>query len=485
VSLRPRSGGRAAAVLAVVLLSALTGCRRQPAHAGPVVLITFDSLRADVVGGIGGQRGLMPHLEALAQEADWAGRGIAASSWSVPTMASLFTGLSPWQHQAITAGQAELAAELTTLPEALAARGYTTAGFWTGHWYSDKLGYARGFTSYVNLGRGQRAAESLATLSGGRQFVWIHLPEPQAPYLRRDAFLPRLGADVPQVLPRRITPEQLEPFLDPARPLPPGRSRRLWAMYRLNAAWADQRLGRLLNALRQSGQWDRTLLLVTSNQGEELGEDGQVLHGNDLARPVLEVPLVIKLPQGFARRIAEARETRVATARLWSTLVEAVGGAPPPAAAPSLFRRDRNPILSELYLGNGVNLFSLLDGSDQLLFASRFAPPEPGYFRALVDAGRPQAVWPPGESPDEVFDRLTAAFDNAPPLTGIGAPWSALAHWDAEESHPVDDPARQQAMVQRLRAAWRRFVPDELTPEEERSARAPVSQPLPRGGRTG
>lgn len=443
---RARLRPPAALAAAALLLSGLAACRRPaPLHAGPIVLITFDSLRADVVGGLGGRPGLMPRLETLVREADWAGRGIASSSWEVPSMASLFTGLQPWQHQAITAGQAALAPELTTLPEALGAHGYSGAGFWTGHWYSDKLGYARGFTTFMNLGRGRRAEERLSTLDGGRQFVWVHLPVPQAPYVRHDELLPRLGPGAPPVLPPRISLEQLEPFLDPARPLPPEKRRRLWAMYRLNAAFADQRLGRLLHALRQSGQWDRTLLVVTANHGEALGENGQVLHGCDLGRPVLEVPLVVKLPRGFGRRIAEPPATRVAAARLWATLVEAVGGTAPPAAAPSLFRRDGGPILSELYSIDGVNLFSLLDGGDQLLLESRFAPPE-------------------GD----------AAFDDALPLTGTGPPRLTLERWDDQGSHAIDDPVRARKMARRLVEVWRRFVPDEVTPAEERLERAPV-----------
>jgi arylsulfatase A-like enzyme len=436
-------------------------CRRPPPFAGPIVLITFDSLRADMVSGIagtggGGTRpGLMPHLEELARRADWAGRGIASSSWEVPSMASLFTGLRPWQHQAITAGQAEIAPGLPTLPEALAKDGYATAGFWSGHWYSDKLGYARGFTVYRSLGRGNRAAQHLAALGGGRQFVWIHLPEPRAPYVRRDAFLARLGPGAPQALPRRILADQLQAFLDPSRPLTAANRRRLSAMYELNAAFADQRLGRFLSALRQSGQWDRTLLVITANHGEALGEGGRVLHGGSLGRPLLEVPLVVKLPRGFTRRIAEPRGSRVAVARLWATVVEAVGETAPPAMAPSLFRHDGEPILSELYLNDGVNLFSLLDGGDQLLFESRFAP---------------------------------AAFDASLPLSGASPPRLTLMRWDSGGSHAVDDPVRAREMARRLIGAWRRFVPDELTPAEEREARAPipaVTPPHPLSGGTG
>ena len=115
-----------------------------------------------------------------------------------------------------------------------------------------------------------------------------------------------------------MQPNELEPFFDPAVPLPPELRRRFWAMYRLNAAFADDRLGHLLQALRESGQWDRTLLVVTSTHGEELGEKHQILNGGNLGRQLLEVPLAVKLPTGAAgssHRITAPRNQRLAAAR--------------------------------------------------------------------------------------------------------------------------------------------------------------------------
>jgi arylsulfatase A-like enzyme len=73
-------------------------------------------------------------------------------------------------------------------------------------------------------------------------------------------------------LPLRVRHADLEPYYDPSVPLPPETERAFRAMYALNVAWADEKLGRLLDALRRSGQWDRTLLVVTSDHGEEFRE---------------------------------------------------------------------------------------------------------------------------------------------------------------------------------------------------------------------
>ncbi len=85
--MRRRPAGNRLAV-AIIAAALWTGCAEAPpVHRGPIVLITIDALRADLVG-----TGLLPNLDALAAEADWAGAAITTSSWTVPSMASLFTG---------------------------------------------------------------------------------------------------------------------------------------------------------------------------------------------------------------------------------------------------------------------------------------------------------------------------------------------------------------------------------------------------------
>jgi hypothetical protein len=467
--------GRAAALVPALLAAALwlpAGCAPPPppAHDGPIVLVTLDSLRADVLGGLGGDPALAPRLSALLAEADWGGRGIAPSSWGVPAMASLATGLRPWQHQAVIAAEPALAPELSTLAEALQGLGYETAGFLGGPWYRAEHGYDQGFGLFGEYGRGRPVLRRLAGLTGGRQFFWIHIPEPQAPYIRRDWLLPRLGDDLPD-LPARVDERQLEPYFDPAVPLPAGHRRRFWALYRLNVAWADEKLGQVLDALEESGQWDRTLLVVTSNHGEEFGERGQILHGGNLGRQLLEVPLAIKLPAGFRRRVVPPEDARVATARIWATLVDAAGGAVPPAVAPSLLRPAPEAVLSELYLTNGTNRFSLVEGNRQLLWDSRFAAADPEYYRARLSLVRKNPGPLLGEPAEAIFRRLARAFEATPPLTGDGRPEISLERWEGTGSRKIDDPVEQRRMAERLARIWRGFSPGERPPAgEERAA---------------
>jgi hypothetical protein len=434
-----------------------------------VVLITLDSLRADAVERLGGEPGLTPRLDELIREADWAGPAIASSSWEGSTMATLFTGLRPWQHQVLYPGRAHLPKPLITLAEALKAAGYETSGFFSGPWYDQGFGFQQGFDVYQHYGKGRRLLERFGAMTDDPRFTWAHLPAPQAPYVRRDVYLSRLGRMPPQ-LPRKVMPMQLGPYFDPAVPLPLNQRRRLWALYCMNVAAADEQLGHILDALRASGAWDDTLLVVTSNHGEEFGEKGQILHGGNLGRQLIEVPLVIKLPAGFDRPLQVPKGERVAAGRIWSTLVEAVGGHAPPAAAPSLFRRVPPSAVSELYLTNGTNRFSLVEGDLQLLWESSFASPEPEYYLARMGARSKEARSRMAEDPQVLFARLRNAFAVTPPLHGAPGgepPRLTLERWGDRGTREAGDPGTLREMAGRLVREWGAFVPEELPPSQE------------------
>jgi arylsulfatase A-like enzyme len=476
------------AFCALALCGLAFGCRREPAvpaHQGPIVLITIDALRADTVAALGGAPRVMPVLSGLAREAAWSGRAVSPSSWTVPSMASIFTGFQPWRAGSLGGDRAVLDERFVTLPEALKKLGYRTAGFRSNHWLQAEYGYSQGFDTFRYLREGKRAERYLAQLQGGQDFVWIHILPPHAPYIRRDALLDRLD-EIPPGLPRQVRPLDLEPYYDPAVPLPPDQERVFRAMYKLNAAWADQMLGRMLSSLKRSGQWDKTLLVVTSDHGEEFGESGQIAHGGNLGHALVEVPLVIKLPAGFPRKLDLQPGGRPANVRVGATLVEAAGGTPEPGAAPSLFQPFDKGALSELYQGNGVNRFSLVSGDLQLLWESRFGPQEPEYYRARYAGlgGNPEP--PLTQPPKAIFGRLEREFANVLPLTGRRGdpPQLSLWRWGAHGSERVNDPAALDRMARQLKNAWLAANGSEtppgnatgkqpqLTPQQEEELRA-------------
>ena len=160
--------------------------------------------------------------------------------------------------------------------------------------------------------------------------------------------------------------------------------------------------------------------------------------------------------------------------------MEAAGGTAPPAVAPSLFhdlRGAQATVLSELYLTDGTNRFSLVDGDDQLLRESRFAPPQPEYYRArLAEMGRGNGAVARtllSEPPEAIFGRLLSAFRSTPPFTGIpgqGEPKLTLERWTGTAgagSAPVSDPGRTAELDRLLIQRWNEFLPGESTPEAE------------------
>jgi hypothetical protein len=143
-------------------------------------------------------------------------------------------------------------------------------------------------------------------------------------------------------------------------------------------------------------------------------------------------------------------------------------------------------VLSELYLGNGVNRFSWVEGGTQVLWESRFAPEEPEYYRAryLGIGGQPE---PPLSEPAEaIFKRLEEGFAQTLPLTGRRGtqPQLTLLRWTATGTERVEDPEAAQRLARQLRRAWIAANGDEaapgrgtgeqpqLTPEEEEELKA-------------
>lgn len=431
-----RPAALAAALAAALLASACARPEPEPPGAArfPIVLITFEGLRADAVGALGGEgAAATPNLDRLIREADWAGRGIAASSRAAPAAASLLTGLQPWKHQVLDEAAAPLAPELRTLAEALGELGYRTSAYASGPWLVTPGGFRQGFAVFRPLRRrGLTARGQLQALRGEPELVWIHLQHPSPPWRRRDWLL---GEGEPaEELPEWIHRADLEAYRPAAAP--PHLRERFRALYLNNVAWADVQLGRYLEALEESGQGDEVLLLVTSTHGQWLGEASELGAGAELSRPLLEVPLILHLPRGLEGGVAAPPGARLATVRVWATLVEAAGGTVPPGVAPSLLRRGEEEILSGLYAPGPGNLFSLLAGEHQLLWRTRSG----------------------GSGPPAL------------PLSGdaaSGEPELTLLRWTEAGFERLDDPARAAHLARRLRRRWASFLDEETTAERQ------------------
>ncbi len=363
------------------------------------------------------------------------------------------------------------------LAEVLGNAGYRTSARIPLEYYLDRYGLFGGFEDIAGIEPIDEATSMISGLSESTPGLhWFHLREANATFERRDAELTRLASRAAG-LPHRIQARRLLHYADPRMPLPAGERAVAWELFCHEVAWADQQVGQILAALRASGQWDNSWVVLTASQGIELGEHSQVLYAQNLGRESIEVPLMIKLPKIRRGALKVSDRVRVSQLRLWATLVEGGGERPVPVRAPSLFQAVDPPIVSELYQRNGVNEFSLLVDDLQLLWSTRFAPSEPEFYFAqlALRGGRP----PLSEPARHILDRLGHAFEHALPLSGLSPrrgedepgggppPILRLERWTETGVARVEDRARAETLAIELRRRWLRYVDRERTPKEE------------------
>ncbi len=318
--MRRRVLGLAAAAAALAAALWLT----RAGHTQPnVLLVTIDTLRADRLGCYGNTAAATPVQDALAARGVRFATAIAHAPLTGPSHASLLTGLTPLRHGVRDNGRPTLAATVPTLAEAFRGAGWRTAAFVSGFPLDHRFGFDRGFESYDDrLPRGndprraafvERTAERttgavlhwLGTAAASAPwFLWVHYFDPHSPY--------------------EPPPEQAARFSD--RP------------YDGEVAFVDAQLGRLLQAVEQGGPSRETLVLVTSDHGESLGEHGEDTHGVFIYDATLRVPLFLAGPGVPRGRVSQtvARGIDVAPTLLALAGAPALRGAEGRSLVPAL-----------------------------------------------------------------------------------------------------------------------------------------------------
>ena len=369
---RARLCARLAAALPAVALCVACGTRADdgPVASQPlnVVLIVVDTLRADHLSLYGYAKPTSPHLDAFARNAVVFTNVTAQAPWTSPSMASLFSSLYPSAHGVLHRTAADriprLADAHVTLAEVLAPAGWATIGVTANPWLAAGQGLAQGFDSYRVLKGGARlrAREvnrfALSQLADDPQppfFLYLHYMDVHGPYRAPDAsqnrFRPSgetqpMPAEAIAALPdylRIASAESLADYL---------------AAYDAGIHYWDESFGQLLEALELRGLLDRTLVVVTSDHGEEFFEHGGFNHGRTLYQEQVHVPLVFwsKALGLGPKRIAHP----VALIDVAPTILGLLG-VPAPAAFQGVDRRssmladraDAAPIFSEAAVAIG------------------------------------------------------------------------------------------------------------------------------------
>ena len=310
-----------------------------PRHAATppnIVLVTLDTTRADVAA----DPAVAPNLAALAAEGLAFPNAWSPSNTTTPAHASMLTGLAPHRHGAVAVGRVLRPADGSTLAERLRAAGYRTAAAVSVEHLDAAHGFARGFDRFLDPAPGanrdgrQALAFALEALGEAREggeplFLWLHWFDPHTPYL------PPEDADAPGLLPADRAD------LADAAPIPVGvrdRPRLAWlpadeglpelvGRYRAGVAFTDALLGELVDGLRATGLWEDTVLAVTADHGEALGEADLHASHASLYAPVTRVPLVLRLPWDEPLS-TEDLAAPVSSMDLFTTLLEVAGEAP-------------------------------------------------------------------------------------------------------------------------------------------------------------
>lgn len=288
--------------LQVLVLSLLAGACGRSERPRSILLVTLDTTRADRLGCYGRAEAGTPTLDALAARGARFERAYTTAPITLPAHASLLTGSTPPHHGLRDNGARALAPEVETLAETCARAGRRTAACVSGFPLAHLFGLDQGFELYDDhLQPGHESPGAIqerradATVRQARAwlaglgstesfFLWVHLFDPHDPY------------DAPAEFARRF-PD------DP---------------YQAEIAFVDSALGTLLGELELLGRGDDTLVVVTADHGESLGEHGELTHALLLYDATVRVPLLLAGP-GLAPRVVAAPVSLVDVA---ATLVE-------------------------------------------------------------------------------------------------------------------------------------------------------------------
>ena len=298
----------ALALLGALLAALLSGCSRErplppPGTPPDVVLIVIDTARADRLSTYGYGRETSPNLDALAQEGRTFERARSTSTWTAPAHASMFTGLYPGAHQT-TQESWTLPDGIPTLAEELAARGYATAGVTSNPMLTAERGFARGFEHYDEPWRGATFDPDIRALAHLQQlvadlpspyFLFVNLIGPHAPYTSCGPECNRWARGGPEAPDTTRWPD----YYRRIRRFSAAEFNHLGDLYDGELRRADAILGRILEELRERGRIDDTLIIVTSDHGENIGDHGHVDHLFSLYDTTVRIPLVIRLPELF------------------------------------------------------------------------------------------------------------------------------------------------------------------------------------------
>lgn len=425
--------------MAAVLL-VLAGSCEGPAGRPSILLIILDTTRADVLGCYGSPvQGVSPCMDSLASAGTLWEHCQAQAPWTRPSVASMLTGLTERKHHAgitVNGFHTGLPPEIPCVQQILSDEGYRTFAVVNNIHISPDFGFARGFDRFVYIPPGDsgHAAECVDSLSAWLSvngsspfFAVLHIMDPHAPYNPPEPYstfyLP--PGDT-------VTAMQWEPLGSTTSR--PDLLEHYRALYLGEITWVDSQLFRLFSEMRSRGIADRTVVILTSDHGEEFLEHGSIGHGHGLHEEQLLVPLIISGP-GFRGGVRE--QFRASHIDIFPTIAAVAGVEAPEGllgvdlgsvSRPDRYTASSGVIFPELVNGleplacvcrNGVKTILLRDSTGGLTASScslltgsagiperYFAPSERDMEALLEYWSRPGEYRAPEVSIDEVRQQI-------------------------------------------------------------------------------
>ncbi|MBI1848787.1 MAG: sulfatase [Planctomycetes bacterium] len=319
-------------------------CTRLPGRSpgANVVLVSIDTLRAGALGCFGETRPTSPALDSFASEALVFRRAYSQAGLTAPSHMSLMTSLYPTVHKVSNSNRGlkkpaqangdkiarrRLSSGVPTLASCLRAAGYRTGAFVGGGNVNSEIGFDQGFEIMDDdAKRGTNGnqendfdpSHAMAWVEAHRNekfFLFLHTYIPHAPYLPPPpwdrAFDPDYtGAIASNRLafyaePSASSQERIDRYWKPVNVKDPRDVAHLRALYAGDVRYADDSIAQVFAELRRLGVWDRSIVVVVSDHGEEFLEHGKFQHSGELYEELVHVPLLIRFPNPIPRSIEQ------------------------------------------------------------------------------------------------------------------------------------------------------------------------------------
>ncbi len=268
-----------------------------------MLVVSIDTLRADHLAVYGYERETAPSLTRLAREGARFENAYSQSSSTVPTHASLFTGRFPFQHGAYHVGLAVAEDELT-LAELFSQAGYRTFAAASSIRFRGRTGFDQGFDVFERFDELEKNDRSAAVTTRVLDWVaaqdgpwlgFVHYFDPHQPYAPPEPWRTRWHAGLARPRPEG-TSDYLYFFDAPDKQVPADVLAYLRALYDAEIRFLDVELQRLFRSLAAEPEGPGTLVVVTSDHGEEFKEHGGLSHSRRLHEELVRVPLIFWWP---------------------------------------------------------------------------------------------------------------------------------------------------------------------------------------------